>query len=102
MSNLLDGVDDITLCIFENKTDVLFWNLLTDVSCVYTINKANFTVFFKCPDSNCQTIDISHQIEQIIKDKKEKGSFKAPCPGKDNLGRKCIAGIEVRFDISYL
>lgn len=97
MSSLLDSVQEIELKVLEYKDGI--WRKETKE---YTLNKKNFRTSFPCFDSHCETVCISDDISQLIAVKAKEGKFSSRCPGKDNVGHSCGAGLDFTVKISYI
>ncbi|MBD2732028.1 hypothetical protein H6G96_38680 [Nostoc sp. FACHB-892] len=98
MSHFLDSVQEIELSVIECK-DVNFWEKKVNE---YTLKKENFRTNFPCPDSHCETVSILDKISQLIAAKTKEDKFLIKCPGKDEIGRTCIAGLKFTVKISYV
>ncbi len=97
MSHLLDSVQEIELKVVE-YVDSIWLKKINE----YTLNKENFRTNFPCPDSHCETISILDKISQLIVVKAKEDKFLIRCPGKDVVGRSCIAGLDFTVKISYV
>lgn len=97
MNNLLNSIKQISIKVTESK-DIMFWN---KNPIEYTLKKSNFRTRFKCPDSHGEDVTISDEIKSMIQSKKVELEFTKRCPGKDAIGRTCIAGFKFQVYIEY-
>ncbi|MHC5820076.1 MAG: hypothetical protein ACYT04_30460 [Nostoc sp.] len=97
MARLLDSVQNIELKVIEYK-DIIWEKNINE----YTLNKENFRTDFNCPDSHCETVSILDKISQLIAPKVQEETFLMKCPGKDEIGRSCIAGLKFTVKIAYI